>query len=464
MKAWHKSIKEIAGPLVVVGNAEGVGYEEMVEVKDGKGQIRKGRVLEVEGSTAVVQLFTGTEGLDVSNTQVSFLGETLKAGLSTDMLGRVFTGIGTPKDNGPEILPEKYADINGAPINPGQRIFPEEFIQTGISTIDGQNPLIRGQKLPIFTGSGLPHSELAAQIAAQSKVIRIENGEKIIEDKDSFAVVFAAMGVTFEEAQYFIDEFEKTGAIERTALFVNTADDPIVERITLPRYALTLAEYLAFEKDMNVLVILTDMTNYADALREVSASRKEVPGRRGYPGYLYTDLSTLYERAGKVQGSKGSLTQVPILTMPDDDKLHPIPDLTGYITEGQIMVNRDLHNRGIYPPIQVIGSLSRLKPDKKQLREDISAVADQMAAAYARGLEVKELALILGDSALSDTDKAFMKFSDEFEKRYVTQGRNENRTLLDTLDLAYSLMDMLPRRELKKIKPDFLDKYTPGAK
>mgnify|MGYP000184927331 CR=1 FL=1 len=461
MKAWHKSIQEIAGPLVVVGNADGVGYEEMVEVKDGQGNIRKGRVLQVEGSTAVVQLFTGTEGLDVAHTQVSFLGETLKAGLSTDMLGRVFTGLGTPKDNGPEIIAEKYADINGSPINPGQRIFPEEFIQTGISTIDGQNPLIRGQKLPIFTGSGLPHSELAAQIAAQSKVIRIENGEKIIEDKDSFAVVFAAMGVTFEEAQYFIDEFEKTGAIERTALFVNTADDPIVERITLPRYALTLAEYLAFEKDMNVLVILTDMTNYADALREVSASRKEVPGRRGYPGYLYTDLSTLYERAGKVQGSKGSLTQVPILTMPDDDKLHPIPDLTGYITEGQIMVNRDLHNRGIYPPIQVIGSLSRLKPDKKQLREDISAVADQMAAAYAKGLEVKELALILGDSALSDTDKAFMKFADEFEKRYVTQGRNENRTLLDTLDLAYELMDMLPRRELKKIKPDFLDKYTP---
>jgi V/A-type H+-transporting ATPase subunit B len=461
MKAWHKSVQEIAGPLVVVGNADGVGYEEMVEVKDGQGNIRKGRVLQVEGSTAVVQLFTGTEGLDVAHTQVSFLGETLKAGLSTDMLGRVFTGLGTPKDNGPEIIAEKYADINGSPINPGQRIFPEEFIQTGISTIDGQNPLIRGQKLPIFTGSGLPHSELAAQIAAQSKVIRIENGEKIIEDKDSFAVVFAAMGVTFEEAQYFIDEFEKTGAIERTALFVNTADDPIVERITLPRYALTLAEYLAFEKDMNVLVILTDMTNYADALREVSASRKEVPGRRGYPGYLYTDLSTLYERAGKVQGSKGSLTQVPILTMPDDDKLHPIPDLTGYITEGQIMVNRDLHNRGIYPPIQVIGSLSRLKPDKKQLREDISAVADQMAAAYARGLEVKELALILGDSALSDTDKAFMKFADEFEKRYVTQGRNENRTLLDTLDLAYELMDMLPRRELKKIKPEFLDQYTP---
>jgi V/A-type H+-transporting ATPase subunit B len=464
MKAWHKSIQEIAGPLLIVGNAEGVGYEEMVEVKDSQGHIRKGRVLQVEGSTAVIQLFTGAEGLDVANTQVSFLGETLKAGLSPTMLGRVFTGLGTPKDNGPEIVAEKYADINGSPINPGQRIFPTEFIQTGISTIDGQNPLIRGQKLPIFSGSGLPHSELAAQIAAQSKVVRIENGEKIIEDNESFAVVFAAMGVTFEEAQYFIDEFEKTGAIERTALFVNTADDPIVERITLPRYALTLAEYLAFEKDMNVLVILTDMTNYADALREVSASRKEVPGRRGYPGYLYTDLSTLYERAGKIQGSEGSLTQVPILTMPDDDKLHPIPDLTGYITEGQIMVNRELHNRGIYPPIQVIGSLSRLKPDRKSLRDDISAVADQMAAAYARGLEVKELALILGDSALSDTDKAFISFADEFEKRYVTQGRNENRTLLDTLDIAYELMAMLPRRELKKIKPEFLDQYTPGEK
>lgn len=460
MKKWYNTIKEIAGPLVVVEKVPQVAFEEIVEIRDSKGQIRQGRVLEAGKDTAVVQLFTSTDGLDVDTAEIAFLGETLKFGVSDSMLGRVFTGAGKVKDGGPEIIAEKYLDINGSPINPGMRQFPSEFIQTGISTIDGLNALVRGQKLPIFSGSGLPHSEIATQIAEQAQVVALQNGTDLVQAEEPFVVIFAAMGVTFEEAQFFIDSFEKTGAMERAALFINTASDPIVERITLPRLALTLGEYLAFEKNMHVLVILTDMTNYADALREVSASRKEIPGRRGYPGYLYTDLATLYERAGIVKGSTGSLTQIPILTMPDDDKQHPIPDLTGYITEGQIMVNRELHNQGIYPPIQPIGSLSRIGVDKKYSREDLSAVKEQMASSYAKGIEIKELALILGESALSETDKAYIKFAEAFENRYIRQGRRENRTILDTLDLSWDLLSILPRKELKKIKPEFIDKYS----
>lgn len=460
MKKWYNTIKEIAGPLVVVEKVPQVAFEEIVEIRDSKGQIRQGRVLEAGKDTAVVQLFTSTDGLDVENAEIAFLGETLKFGVSDSMLGRVFTGAGKVKDGGPEIIAEKYLDINGSPINPGMRQFPSEFIQTGISTIDGLNALVRGQKLPIFSGSGLPHSEIATQIAEQAQVVALQNGTDLVKAEEPFVVIFAAMGVTFEEAQFFIDSFEKTGAMERAALFINTASDPIVERITLPRLALTLGEYLAFEKNMHVLVILTDMTNYADALREVSASRKEIPGRRGYPGYLYTDLATLYERAGIVKGSTGSLTQIPILTMPDDDKQHPIPDLTGYITEGQIMVNRELHNQGIYPPIQPIGSLSRIGVDKKYSREDLSAVKEQMASSYAKGIEIKELALILGESALSETDKAYIKFAEAFENRYIRQGRRENRSILDTLDLSWELLSILPRKELKKIKPEFIDKYS----
>lgn len=460
MKKWYNTIKEIAGPLVVVEKVPQVAFEEMVEIRDSKGQIRQGRVLEAGKDNAVVQLFTSTDGLDVENAEIAFLGETLKFGVSDSMLGRVFTGAGKVKDGGPEIIAEKYLDINGSPINPGMRQFPSEFIQTGISTIDGLNALVRGQKLPIFSGSGLPHAEIATQIAEQAQVVALQNGTDLVKAEEPFVVIFAAMGVTFEEAQFFIDSFEKTGAMERAALFINTASDPIVERITLPRLALTLGEYLAFEKNMHVLVILTDMTNYADALREVSASRKEIPGRRGYPGYLYTDLATLYERAGIVKGSTGSLTQIPILTMPDDDKQHPIPDLTGYITEGQIMVNRELHNQGIYPPIQPIGSLSRIGVDKKYSREDLSAVKEQMASSYAKGIEIKELALILGESALSETDKAYIKFAEAFESRYIRQGRRENRTILDTLDLSWELLSILPRKELKKIKPEFIDKYS----
>jgi len=460
MKKWYNTIKEIAGPLVVVEKVPQVAFEEMVEIRDSKGQIRQGRVLEAGKDTAVVQLFTSTDGLDIETSEIAFLGETLKFGVSDSMLGRVFTGAGKVKDGGPEIIADKYLDINGSPINPGMRQFPSEFIQTGISTIDGLNALVRGQKLPIFSGSGLPHAEIATQIAEQAQVVALQNGTDLVQAEEPFVVIFAAMGVTFEEAQFFIDSFEKTGAMERAALFINTASDPIVERITLPRLALTLGEYLAFEKNMHVLVILTDMTNYADALREVSASRKEIPGRRGYPGYLYTDLATLYERAGIVKGSTGSLTQIPILTMPDDDKQHPIPDLTGYITEGQIMVNRELHNQGIYPPIQPIGSLSRIGVNKKYSREDLSAVKEQMASSYAKGIEIKELALILGESALSETDKAYIKFAEAFESRYIRQGRRENRNILDTLDLSWELLSILPKKELKKIKPEFIDKYS----
>ena len=451
----YKTVSEVVGPLMVVEGVEGVKFEELVEIELQTGEKRRGRVLEVNGDKAMIQLFEGSSGINLKNTSVRFLGKPLELGVSPDMIGRVFDGLGRPKDNGPKIISEKKVDINGVPINPVARDYPDEFIQTGISCIDGLNTLVRGQKLPIFSGSGLPHNEVAAQIARQANVLG---------SNEKFAVVFAAMGITFEEAQFFIDDLTKTGAIDRAVLFVNLADDPAIERIATPRMALTCAEYLAFEKDMHVLVILTDMTNYAEALRETSAARKEVPGRRGYPGYLYTDLSTLYERAGRVRGRKGSITQIPILTMPEDDITHPIPDLTGYITEGQIILSRELYKRGIKPPINVVPSLSRLK-DKGigvgKTREDHADTMNQLYAAYTSGIEARELATILGESALSDADKAFAKFAEEFDRQYVNQGYHNNRSITDTLGLGWDLLKIIPRSELKRIRDEFLDKYLP---
>jgi len=453
----YKTIKEIAGPLLIVEGVSGVKYEEMVEVELPSGEKRRGRVLEISEDKAIVQMFEETRGLEIKNAKAKFLGKTMEIGVSSDMLGRIFSGSGEPRDNGPKIIPEKKLDINGNPLNPYARDYPNDFIQTGISTIDGLNTLVRGQKLPIFSGSGLPHSELAAQIARQAKVITKD-------EKSEFAVVFCAMGITFEESEYFIKEFKQTGAIERAALFINLADDPVIERITLPRIALTTAEYFAFEKGLHVLVIMTDMTNYCEALREISAARKEIPGRRGYPGYLYTDLSTIYERAGRIKGKPGSITQIPILTMPEDDKTHPIPDLTGYITEGQIMLSRELHRKGIYPPIDVLPSLSRLKDKgigKGKTREDHASVLNQLFAAYARGKEAKELAVILGEAALSEDDKKFSKFAEEFEDKFVRQAIDEDRSIIETLDLGWKLMAKLPRKELKRLKKEEIEKYMP---
>lgn len=451
----YRTAKEIAGPLMMVENVEGVKYNELVEIETASGEIRRGQVLEIDGDKALVQLFEGSTGLNINDCKIRFLGKSIQLGVSIDMLGRVFDGSGRPKDNGPKIIPEKRLDIDGSPINPAARDYPSEFIQTGISAIDGLNTLVRGQKLPIFSGSGLPHAQLAAQIARQAKVLGTES---------RFAVVFAAMGITFEEANYFISDFRKTGAIDRSVLFMNLANDPAIERISTPRMALTCAEFLAFEKDMHVLVILTDMTNYCEALREVSAARKEVPGRRGYPGYLYTDLSTIYERAGRLRGKKGSITQIPILTMPEDDKTHPIPDLTGYITEGQVILSRELYTRGIMPPIDVLPSLSRLKDKgigEGKTREDHADTMNQLFAAYARGKEAKELAVILGEAALSDADKLFAKFADEFEKRYVSQGENEDRSIEETLNLGWELLTILPKAELKRVRDEYIDKYLP---
>ena len=451
----YQTVTEVVGPLMLVEGVEGIKFEELVEIEIQTGEKRRGRVLEVDGDKALVQLFEGSSGINLKNTKVRFLGRPLELGVSSDMIGRIFDGLGNPIDDGPKIIPEKRMDINGVPINPVARDYPSEFIQTGVSAIDGLNTLVRGQKLPIFSGSGLPHSQLAAQIARQARVLG--EGEK-------FAVVFAAMGITFEEAQFFIDDFTKTGAIDRAVLFINLADDPAIERIATPRMALTCAEYLAFEMDMHVLVILTDMTNYAEALRETSAARKEVPGRRGYPGYLYTDLSTIYERAGRIKGRKGSITQIPILTMPEDDITHPIPDLTGYITEGQIILSRDLYKKGIQPPINVLPSLSRLKDKgigEGKTREDHADTMNQLFAAYAAGVEARELAVILGEAALSETDKAFAKFAEEFESRYVNQGYYTNRSITDTLDLGWELLKLLPRVELKRIRDEYLDKYLP---
>lgn len=460
MLKQYKTIKEISGPLLVVEGISGVKYEEMVEIELSDGSKRKGRVLEISEDKAVVQMFEEAQGLEVEGSKATFLGKTMEIGVSKDMLGRIFNGAGKPKDGLPEIIAEKKLDINGAPLNPYSRDFPNDFIQTGISTIDGLNTLVRGQKLPIFSASGLPHSEFAAQIARQAKVVKADGST----EEGGFAVVFAAMGITFEESEFFINQFKETGAISRSVLYINLANDPVVERITLPRIALTTAEYLAFEQGLHVLVIITDMTNYCEALREISAARKEIPGRRGYPGYLYTDLSTLYERAGRIKGRKGSITQIPVLTMPEDDKTHPIPDLTGYITEGQIMLSRELHRKGIYPPVDVLPSLSRLK-DKGigagKTREDHSGVLNQVFAAYARGKEAKELVVILGESALSDTDKKFAKFADEFEDKYIRQNLDEDRTIKETLDLSWKLLSILPKRELKRIKEEYIEKYLP---
>ena len=451
----YKTIKEIASPLMIVEHVDGVTYDELAEIELPNGSVRRCKVLEVEGDRAVVQLFESAQGINLAESKVRFLGHPLELGVSEDMLGRVFNGMGEPIDGGPAILAEEHRDINGLPMNPAARAYPAEFIQTGVSTIDGLNTLVRGQKLPIFSCSGLPHAALAAQIARQAKVLG---------DGENFAVVFAAIGITFEESEYFIQEFRRTGAIDRTVVFSNLANDPAVERIATPRMALTAAEYLAFEKDMQVLVILTDITNYAEALREVSAAKKEVPGRRGYPGYLYTDLATLYERAGRRIGKPGSITMIPILTMPEDDKTHPIPDLTGYITEGQIILSRDLYRKNILPPVDVLPSLSRLK-DKGvgagKTREDHAPTMNQLFAAYASGKEAKELMTILGEAALSPTDLLYAKFADEFEKRYVSQGFDENRTIEQTLDLGWELLRMLPRSELKRIKPEMLNKYLP---
>jgi len=449
----YRTISGLAGPLLVVEKVADVRYDELVEIKLADGQTRRGRVLEVTTDRALVQVFEGTSGIDVKETSVRFLGKVLELPVSRQMLGRVFNGRGDPIDGGPRIIPEKMLDINGYPINPYSRDYPSEFIQTGVSAIDGMNPLVRGQKLPIFSGAGMPHNRLAAQIARQARVL---------EGHEAFGVVFAAMGITFEEANFFMEDFRRTGAIERTVLFINLADDPAIERIATPRLALTCAEYLAFELDMHVLVILTDMTNYCEALREISAARKEVPGRRGYPGYLYTDLATMYERAGKIRGKKGSITQIPVLTMPEDDKTHPIPDLTGYITEGQIILSRGLHRKGIYPPIDVLPSLSRLKDKgigRGKTREDHADLLNQIFAAYARGKEAKELAVILGEGALTEVDKAFARFADEFEDKYVRQGEYENRSIFETLDLGWDLLTILPVRELKRVRDEYIKKY-----
>ncbi|MEX0649864.1 MAG: V-type ATP synthase subunit B [Candidatus Andersenbacteria bacterium] len=451
----YKTTTEVTGPLLICEGVEGVAYDELVEVELASGEKRRGKVLEIDGDRAVIQMFEGTAGLDIPNTKIRFQGDVLKLPVSSDLLGRTFSGAGRPIDGQPDIIPDEERDINGSPVNPAARAYPDDFIQTGISTIDGMNTLVLGQKLPIFSGAGLPHSQLAAQIARQASVPSASG-------KVNFAVVFAAMGITFEEAEFFINDFTTQGAIERSVLFINLADDPAVERIATPRMALTAAEYLAFEKNMHVLVIMTDMTKYAEALREVSSARKEVPGRRGYPGYLYSDLATLYERAGRIQGEEGSITQLPILSMPEDDKTHPIPDLTGYITEGQIVLARDLHQKGIYPPVQVLGSLSRLMPKgigEGKTREDHSGVANQLFASYARGQEVRELATILGEAALSDTDKKYLAFVDRFEKEFVQQGHEENRTIADTLSIGWRLLSILPKNELKRVKPEHIEKY-----
>lgn len=449
----YKTIREIVGPLMLVEGVEGVKYNEMVEIVAADGAIRRGKVLEINRDKALVQLFEPSQGIQMSSSKARFLGKSMELAVSEDMLGRVFDGIGNPRDGGVPVIPEDRLDVNGQPINPAARDYPDEFIQTGVSAIDGLNTLVRGQKLPVFSVSGLPHAELAAQIARQAKVLNSDS---------KFAVVFAAVGITFEEADFFISDFRKTGAIERAVLFINLANDPAVERIATPRMALTAAEYLAFEKGMHVLVITTDITNYAEALREVSAARKEVPGRRGYPGYLYTDLATLYERAGRINGKEGSITQIPILTMPEDDKTHPIPDLTGYITEGQIILSRELYKKGVTPPIDVLPSLSRLK-DKGigvgKTREDHADTMNQLFSAYARGKEAKELSTILGEAALTEIDKKYAHFADEFENKYVSQGFNTNRSINDTLDIGWELLRLLPRNELKRIKDKFLDKY-----
>ncbi len=453
MPREYRTIEEAAGPLLLVKDVEGVKYNELAQIKLANGERRRCRVLEIDGTNALVQLFDNAAGINLQDSSVIFSGRQMELGVSEDMLGRVFDGLGTPIDGGPEIIPEMRLDVNGLPMNPVARKYPQEFIQTGVSAIDGLNTLVRGQKLPIFSASGLPHAQLAAQIARQAKV----------RGKDEqFAVVFAAMGITFEESEYFVNSFRSTGALDRTVLFINLANDSAIERLATPKMALTAAEYLAFQKNMHVLVILTDITNYADALREVSAARKEVPGRRGYPGYMYTDLATIYERAGRQEGKEGSITMIPILTMPEDDKTHPIPDLTGYITEGQIILSRELSRKGINPPIDVLPSLSRLKDKgigEGKTRADHSDTMNQLFSAYARGKDAKELMVVLGEAALTPIDRIYAKFSDEFEKKYVSQGFDNNRSIEETLSIGWELLRMLPRSELRRIHEEFLEQY-----
>ena len=453
MPREYRTIEEAAGPLLLVKDVENVTYGELAEIRLKNGEKRRCRVLEIDGTNALVQLFENAAGINLQDSSVVFSGHQMELGVSEDMLGRVFDGLGRPIDDGPEIIPEMRLDVNGLPMNPVARQYPQEFIQTGVSAIDGLNTLVRGQKLPIFSASGLPHAQLAAQIARQAKV----------RGKDEqFAVVFAAMGITFEESEYFVQSFRSTGALDRTVLFINLANDSAIERLATPKMALTAAEYLAFEKGMHVLVILTDITNYADALREVSAARKEVPGRRGYPGYMYTDLATIYERAGRQNGKEGSITMIPILTMPEDDKTHPIPDLTGYITEGQIILSRELYRKGINPPVDVLPSLSRLKDKgigEGKTRADHSDTMNQLFSAYARGKDAKELMVVLGEAALTPTDLLYAKFADEFEKRYVSQGFENNRSIEDTLSIGWDLLKLLPRSELRRIREEYLVKY-----
>jgi V/A-type H+-transporting ATPase subunit B len=451
----YTTIKEAAGPLIVVENVEGVAYGEVVKIVTPEGEEKNGQVLEAATGLAVVQVFEGTSGIDTAKTKVRFTGDIMRISVSQDMVGRFFDGLGRPRDGGPEVIPEDRLSVIGASINPTARDYPREFIQTGISTIDGMNTLVRGQKLPIFSGAGMPHNALAAQIARQAKVL--SSGEP-------FSVVFAAMGITHEEASFFMRDFERTGAIERIVAFLNLADDPAIERVITPRMALTTAEFLAYEYDMHILVILTDMTNYCEALREIAAAREEVPGRRGYPGYMYTDLSTNYERAGRIRGSKGSITQIPILSMPDDDITHPIPDLTGYITEGQFVLSRDLHRRGIYPPVDVLPSLSRLMNEgigPERTREDHSGVSNQLYAGYAEGRDMRDLVAVVGEEALTSRDRRFLEFSDEFEKRFVTQSKDEDRSIEETLDLGWDLLSTLPEGELKRIDEHIIKKYHP---
>ena len=451
----YTTVSEVSGPLMVVEGVEGVAYNEIVEIEAPTGEHRRGQVLEVKDDVAVVQVFEGTTDLNTLNTKVRFTGETAKIGVSKDMMGRIFDGTGKPIDGGPEIIPDKELDINGNPMNPASREFPAEFIQTGISTIDGMNTLVRGQKLPIFSGSGLPHNDLAAQIARQAKVVGSD---------DDFAVIFAAMGITHEEANFFMRDFERTGALEKVTVFMNLADDPAIERILTPKMALTTAEYMAFELGMHVLVILTDLSNYCEALREISAARDEVPGRRGYPGYMYTDLAGIYERAGRIAGKEGSITQLPILVMPQDDITHPIPDLTGYITEGQIVLSRDIHRKGIYPPVDVLPSLSRLMSGgigDDKTRDDHSGVSDQLYSAYAEGRNLRDLVAVVGEDALTERDQSFLAFAQAFEDEFITQAKDEDRSIVETLDLGWKLLTILPKTELKRVKDEFIAKYYP---
>ena len=452
----YKTVSEVYGPLMLVESVDGAKYGHIVDIEIAGGAMRHGQILQVEKDKVLVQVFEGTEGINVKDSTVRLLGKPMELAVAPEILGRVFDGTGNPRDDGPAIIPTKRLNINGNPINPYARDFPNEFIQTGISTIDGLNPLVRGQKLPIFSGAGLPHDDITAQLARQATV----RGKG-----ESFAVVFAAMGITFEAAQFFIDDLTNTGAIERSVLFVNLANDPAIERIATPRVALTAAEYLAFDQDMHVLVILNDMTNYCEALREISAARKEVPGRRGYPGYLYTDLATIYERAGRIKGKNGSITMVPVLTMPEDDKTHPVPDLTGYITEGQIIMSRPLHRKAVAPPVDVLPSLSRLKDKgigQGKTREDHADLYNQLYAAYARGKEAQELATILGEAALSEEDRKYMTFANQFEEKYISQGYYDNRTVEQTLDLGWQLLSMFDNVELKRIDARLIDKYMPS--